>query len=359
MERLIGNIYDALEDDGALAALPDLIAEEIGARSCTMQMFNSDFELEGSWLNHFDGPMYDFYCQHNIHLHDAWTKTNLHVFGLDKTRRHTDYLPLEEFRKSFFYNEFIRHFGDDSAYCLGFISSRQDGGYVVVGLQKGITDEDFTDEQVSMHECLRPHISRMLVLRRHLLLREQIAAGALAGIQSIEDAYLVIRPDRGILFANASAEALLQEARLLKSSAGCLELESRAGDERLTQCLQEVLGRKVDGRTAFVARDRSGQAWRFTLAPKAIDGQTMVLVWIDRGKVGTTAPVRLQQLYGLTSAEVPILMALSEGRSAQEIADQQSVSVATIRTHIQHIYTKTGVNKASQLATLVASLPKV
>lgn len=85
----------------------------------------------------------------------------------------------------------------------------------------------------------------------------------------------------------------------------------------------------------------------------------MVLVWIDRAKAGATAPERLQQLYELTSAEVPVLMALSEGRSAQEIADLHSLSVATIRTHIQHIYTKTGVNKASQLATLVAALPKV
>lgn len=359
MERLIGNIYDALEDDGALAALPDLIAEEIGARSCTMQMFNSDFELEGSWLNHFDGPMYDFYCEHNLHLHDAWTNTNVNVFGFDKTRRHTDYLPLEDFRNSFFYNEFIRYFGDDSAYCLGFISTRRDGGYIAIGLQKAITDQDFTDEQVRKHEMLRPHVSRMLVLRRNMLLRERMAAGALAGIQSIEDAYVMIQPDRRILFANASAEALLAKKSLLHSNQDYLELESRVGDARLTKCIHNVLSRNVEGSTAFVAHDRSGEAWRFTLAPRAIEEQTMVLVWIDRGKVGATAPERLQHIYGLTSAEVPILMALSEGRTAQEIADLQAVSVATIRTHIQHIYIKTGVNKASQLATLVASLPKV
>lgn len=359
MESLIGNIYDALDDDNALAALPDLIAHEIGARSCTVQLFNSQFELEGSWLNHFDGPMYDFYREHDLHLHDAWTDTNMHVFGLDKTRRHTDYLPLEEFRNSFFYNEFIRHFGDDSAYCLGFISSRQDGGYIAIGLHKGITDEDFTEEQVSKHEALRPHISRMLVLRRNLLLRERMATSALVGIQSIEDAYLVLQPDLRILFANASAEELLGSKSLLHARSGLLMFNSAHQQSRLSKAMRDALFRKADGQTAFMANDDTGQVWRFTLAPRQVDERTMVLVWIDRAKAGKTAAERLQQIYGLTSAEVPILMALSEGRSAQQIADAQFVSVATVRSHVQHIYTKTGVNKASQLATVVASLPKV
>lgn len=359
MERLIGNIYDALDDDDALSALPNLIAKEIGARSCTIQTFNSAFELEESWLNHFHDSMYEFYCEHKIYRHDEWTNTNLNIFGLDKTARHTDYFPLEDFRSSFFYNEFIRHFGDDSAFCLGFISSRRDGGYHVVGLQKGILDKDFTDEQVAQHEAIRPHVSRMLALRRKLLLSEKDAMSALAGIQTLEDAYLVILPDCSIVFANSSAEALLKEAKLLKVRAGRLELASPFDDAHLRRCLHDVLTRTVDGRTAFVAYDKTGREWRFTLAPRAVDGRTMVLVWIDRGQAGATAPERIQQLYGLTSAEVPILLALSKGRTAQETAELQGVSVATIRSHIQHIYSKTGVHKASQLATLVASLPKV
>jgi DNA-binding CsgD family transcriptional regulator len=357
--EIIGRIYEALDNDEALETLPEAIAKEIGSRSCTLQLMTPDFELEGSWVTHFNGEMYDFYKEHDLHLFDAWTNTNMNVFGTDRTERHTDFLPLEEFRNSFYYNEFIRRFGDDSAYCLGFISTRPDGGYLVAGLQKGITDQNFTDEQVTRFEELRPHLTKLMVLRRNLMVREVTAAGALIGIDSIEDAYLILRNDRRIIFANASAEALLKEGSLLRSVSGELHLKDDRADSNLTLSVRDASTNETIGKTSFVVRDRDGTSWRFTLAPKTFDGETMTLVWIDRCQSATSAQETMQQIYGLTPAELPILMAVSQGLSAGEISDQHGISIATVRSHIQHIYQKTGVNKATQLAQLVASLPRV
>jgi DNA-binding NarL/FixJ family response regulator len=52
----------------------------------------------------------------------------------------------------------------------------------------------------------------------------------------------------------------------------------------------------------------------------------------------------------LTPREREVLIALSEGRSVQEIAVQQYVSVATVRSHVQGILTKLGVS--NQLAAV-------
>lgn len=52
----------------------------------------------------------------------------------------------------------------------------------------------------------------------------------------------------------------------------------------------------------------------------------------------------------LTPRERQVLVALSDGRSVQEIAEQQYVSVATVRSHVQAILTKLGVS--NQLAAV-------
>ena len=357
--EIIGQIYEALEDDEALEALPDIIAKEIGSRSCTLQLMTPEFQLEGTWITHFTREMYSFYLEHNLHLFDAWTKTNMHVFGTDRTERHTDFLPLEKFRNSFFYNEFIRRFGDDSAYCLGFISTRPDGGYLVAGLQKGLNDKDFTDEQVARFDKLRPHLTRMMVLRRNLMVRDRYATGALLGIDSLEDAYLVVRKDRCILFANASAESLLRNETVIKAISGDLFLAEEGQDCCFLKALMDASTNRSDGQASFAIRGPDNDPWRFTVAPKRFDQETMLLVWIERAQPGSRASQSMQRIYGLTDSEVPVLNALSEGMSASEIGDCLKLSVATVRSHLQHIYQKTGCNKATQVAKLVATLPKV
>ena len=56
--------------------------------------------------------------------------------------------------------------------------------------------------------------------------------------------------------------------------------------------------------------------------------------------------------YQLTERELEIIILLNEGLGYQEIADRISVSLSTVRNHIQNIYQKTGVNKKTLLFKL-------
>ncbi len=59
---------------------------------------------------------------------------------------------------------------------------------------------------------------------------------------------------------------------------------------------------------------------------------------------------RVDSLVRLTTSERRVLFFLTQGRSAQEIADELSVSLTTVRSHIRSILRKTGVR--SQLAAV-------
>jgi len=68
----------------------------------------------------------------------------------------------------------------------------------------------------------------------------------------------------------------------------------------------------------------------------------------DRHSPGMPAP--LQSLLQLTSSERRVLFYLTGGRSAQEIAEELVISLATVRSHIRSILRKRGVR--SQLAAV-------
>jgi DNA-binding CsgD family transcriptional regulator len=65
----------------------------------------------------------------------------------------------------------------------------------------------------------------------------------------------------------------------------------------------------------------------------------------------------LQYLFDLTGAESKITADISKGLTIDEIAAKGSLSKETVRTHLKNVFSKTGVNKQSQLVALVAGIP--
>ena len=59
-------------------------------------------------------------------------------------------------------------------------------------------------------------------------------------------------------------------------------------------------------------------------------------------------PAKNPKVEALSRREEEILQHLSKGYSTKEIAGQLSVSVNTVRTHLQHIYNKMHVRSRTQ-----------
>lgn len=75
-----------------------------------------------------------------------------------------------------------------------------------------------------------------------------------------------------------------------------------------------------------------------------------------RGRYERTRDERCTALaaqFGLTEREAEVLRLLARSKRPREISDVLVVSVATVRSHVHAIYTKTGVHSAAELAKLV------
>jgi DNA-binding CsgD family transcriptional regulator len=57
----------------------------------------------------------------------------------------------------------------------------------------------------------------------------------------------------------------------------------------------------------------------------------------------------LARLYGFTAREAAVAALLLKGRSPSEAADELAMSENTVRTHIRHVFNKTGVERLADL----------
>lgn len=61
----------------------------------------------------------------------------------------------------------------------------------------------------------------------------------------------------------------------------------------------------------------------------------------------------LADAHGLTARERETLLLLAQGKRPKEISEIRTVSIATVRTHVQGVYSKLGVHSADELSHLV------
>lgn len=89
----------------------------------------------------------------------------------------------------------------------------------------------------------------------------------------------------------------------------------------------------------------------------SVTGRPTALVLLsDPSSEPTGSVLPALQLLGLTPAEARIADLVGAGRSPREAAEQLGNSQGTVRTSLNHIYEKLGINRQSELARIVARL---
>lgn len=359
-QQIIAQIYEALDDDEALAALPSALAGTVGARSATIQLWSPTLQLEEQYVtDYFTPEMDDFYLEHELWNEDEWAKV---LFGdggsrLGRALRTTDYMPNREFAQTRFYNDFFRQFGDDTAQCLGFGEVRPDGGTVVVGLHQALRADEYDDAQVALADDLRPHLARMFMLRRRLHRRTIADECASTGLDARAEPTFHVDAHRRLLHLNAAARRLLDTERPAAIRLATLTFRDPATDHRFAEALARATRHHCPRGDSFEISDDDGTRWRAHLSPRRIAGRWVAMLLLESPELPRGLEQRLPSLYGLTQAETRIARLVAQGLQAREIGDRLAVSTATVRTHLQHIFHKMGISKATQLASLLASLP--
>jgi DNA-binding CsgD family transcriptional regulator len=190
----------------------------------------------------------------------------------------------------------------------------------------------------------------------------------MAGFEALEllNIGLVVTNSAGhLLLANRTAEQILKTRDGLELTLSGSLCTSKGGNglfSELAQQGEENSGVNPGSSEAVLAVQRTSGKRPLTLLVRSATGKistddysgpaTLVFI-LDPELPVEAAESELRQLYGLTSAETRLANLLLEGNTLEDCCDLLGIRRSTACSHLQHLFKKTGVQKQSQLVSLL------
>ncbi|MBW8725349.1 MAG: helix-turn-helix transcriptional regulator [Inquilinus limosus] len=210
-------------------------------------------------------------------------------------------------------------------------------------------------------QMLVPHLQHVARIQRRIGRLSRERDDAFHSFEAIQHGIVQLDSAGRMIFANAVAQALLRRADGLSIRPGGGLQATTAADHA---ALQTLIGRAVSqggGGSLPVNRPSGRRPLAVHVLPvgpaAAIAGErgrTAALVVVaDPDSEAGTSQVMLRQLFGFTKAEAAVALRILPGRGLQEVADDLAVSLATVRTHQQRVFEKTGARRQAELVRIL------
>lgn len=358
-EALIARLYDAALDDTLWPQLCQDLAAAFGGASDTSLILQSD---SGAQLlnpaGHFgkeSASAYEaYYWQHDI-----WAKL-AHRLGVGQVHGSAEHIRPRDFERTEFYADFCRP--HDLYHVIGAILPMAPGEAALLGVHRQQAQGPFEDSPLvqAQLQSLLPHLQRALSIRARLAQSDMQERTTRAALDALDTAVLLLDAQLDVLYANASALALFGPG--LERSLHC----PGSGSPRwcvlpqLQQAVRQAIGSSQGKRVAAPVASalrlpRQGMPELcLTVAPfqppqGPFRRRPCALVLARDPQAPAIAVPALQQLFDLTQAEALVAQALAQGAAIDRIAANTGVSINTVRTHLHHIYDKTGTARQGEL----------
>lgn len=177
-------------------------------------------------------------------------------------------------------------------------------------------------------------------------------------VDQIDCGLLVCDAHGQMLHANRAARREVEAGHVLRAEDGVVRGVGKAAYE-LSAAMLAAATRKRSKLVCLNERPPL-MAVVVPLAAPAADGPTLVLLMIGRRTPCTPLALELLAVqHRLTLAEQRVLRALVDGEAARDIAMAHGVALSTVRTQIQSIRDKLGVNTIDALLLAAACIPPV
>ena len=254
-------------------------------------------------------------------------------------------------RRSEFYADWMAPNHLEDGVFVRLTRAREPVCVVVAG--PGSTEQFASTDRVAIVAALLPHLQQAVGIQDRLML----------AAERVRHGMLRVTAAMRVTMVNAAADTILAAGDGLSLRAGRLtaadvrtaaQLQSAvagacAGLIRSAACL--LCGRP-SGRPPYVVHVVPSDRVPSDRDP----GATALVLIIDRDDEPEDPVAVLRRLYRLTHAEAEVALQVTRGEELKDIAEALSISLTTVRTHLQHVFDKTGTHRQAELAHLLRGL---
>jgi DNA-binding CsgD family transcriptional regulator/PAS domain-containing protein len=276
-----------------------------------------------------------------------------------------DVMPIDEFVETRFYKEWVKPQGIGDAIAVNLEKGTTRASLLNVRMDASQGFEN--DDARSRMSLLVPHLQRAVSIGR-LFDQQQATTQALAStLDHVEAAVFLVRADGTISFANDRARKMVEQATLVHARDNALHAIADDSD----RVLRDVLSSAASGDASVGVRgvavplnDGSQERWFAHVLPltsgrRQEAGQAnraVAAVFIRKGAPNVPLPLleAIAKTYKLTASEVKVLDAVLKAKGVKAMAEMLGLSQATVKTHLQGLFRKTGTKRQGELVKLIA-----
>jgi len=174
---------------------------------------------------------------------------------------------------------------------------------------------------------------------------------------------VVITRSLAIRFANTAARRILSHADGLREEAGHLTVTDRQDYMTLVGMVEDASAQRAPTDVQAFGMSNPGNRERFEIAVASLSlgptaAEPLVAVYLFAPQPQIEVDVRiLSMLYNFTASEASLVMGLARGETLEEAAERMEIRLTTVRTHLKHVFQKTGVTGKAELMHRIQTGP--
>jgi DNA-binding CsgD family transcriptional regulator/PAS domain-containing protein len=359
---LVGDIYDAALDPALWRGVLEKITGFVGGHSAGLGSINS--------ISREPAAHYTFGCDpHYLQLHvDTYMKfdptSTMFFFPSEQVASIADLMPYEEFRDTRFYREWAQPQGFVDA--ANAVIDKSTTHFAVLCVYRHEAQGLVDDAMRRRMQLIVPHVRRAVMIGDVIELRTTKTAAFADALDGLSAAMFLVDAEGRLVHANSSGHDLIGEGDILHSAQGVLT----PVDPRAAKTLRDVIAAASGGDTAIgiggiaVALSTSpDRRWLAHILPltsgarrrAGITYAAVAAVFVRKASLDTPSLMEtIAKLYKLTPSELRVFAAIVDVGGVSAVAEALGIAEATVKTHLQHLFEKTGLRRQTDLVKMLA-----
>ncbi len=224
-----------------------------------------------------------------------------------------------------------------------------------------------TSERVKLMSALVPHLRQAVCTQDKLEALAHSAVELAGALEVVRHGIVLVARENLVVNLNSAAELIFRAGDGLCMRSSHIAATSAHAERELNVAIHNALtGERSSVRRGWsltCARPSGKRPYVIHVLPShrrdadEPHSQPLALVLIiDPDDEPEPAAALLRRLYDLTRAEADIALHLVQGADLKEISEQLSISLATVRTHLQRVFDKTDTHRQAELVRLLLVL---
>jgi DNA-binding CsgD family transcriptional regulator len=269
----------------------------------------------------------------------------------------------EKWESTAIYNDFL--VPQDTPYLLATWLHKAPDKVVVLSFQGSCRHGSFNESDARQIKPLLPHVRRALEIRDRLEAQKIHASTLSSAIEGLQFGLFVLDSKGCILDASGLSEELLRrEPGIRREKDDTLWLREPAGAQLRDLVRTGKPSKNNSGGIFAVPRGNGLQDLSVVVAPMpavpvtwtGVDPRWLVFICDPDRRLVPTAEIVSRDL-GISGREAEIAALLAVGYDILHIAQRLGITVHTARSHLKHIFDKTGVRSQSDLIRRILTGP--